>query len=321
MRSKPPAGNFFISFSHEREVQKKREMFLLWQKTFLCKHEHIKDIGQRMLTVRKLEAFIDRNLDELYENRNKNVINLLFDSPLDEAEKAENADYRQLQQSSQNINYERSALAKAGARVRRVSAAALPPKKPSVHSLALNMAALKQQKALQPSPRGGAPLSSDRRSQRSQERAGPTPEEINKAGRKLLRRKDTFGARYHPFRSISQRAAEKSKLKLEMEEYKNKMRYREFLLDLVEKKVKMRRYAQRQKKIDNLRYGDGDLGFEATKQRVERRIEELSSYFTNESNLRNPARELRAICKQLSRIQERLNERPKHRCGSSMKKK
>ena len=45
VKTKPVIGNFFISFSHEREVQKKREMFLLWQKTFLCKHEHIKDMG------------------------------------------------------------------------------------------------------------------------------------------------------------------------------------------------------------------------------------------------------------------------------------
>ena len=45
VKSQVEIGNFFISFSHEREVQKKREMFLLWQKTFLCKHEHIKDIG------------------------------------------------------------------------------------------------------------------------------------------------------------------------------------------------------------------------------------------------------------------------------------
>lgn len=36
-----------------------------------------------MLTVKKLEAFIDQNLEELYEKRNKNVINLLFDDTLD----------------------------------------------------------------------------------------------------------------------------------------------------------------------------------------------------------------------------------------------
>lgn len=30
VKARPAAGNFFISFSHEREVQKKREMFLLW---------------------------------------------------------------------------------------------------------------------------------------------------------------------------------------------------------------------------------------------------------------------------------------------------
>lgn len=93
VKTKPVSGNFFISFSHEREVQKKREMFLLWQKTFLCKHEHIKDIGQRMLTLRKLEAFIDEHLDELYENRNKNVINLLFDCSLDSIEIAKNPEY------------------------------------------------------------------------------------------------------------------------------------------------------------------------------------------------------------------------------------
>ena len=105
-----------------------------------------------------------------------------------------------------------------------------------------------------------------------------------------------------------------------MEEYKNKMRYREFLLDLVEKKVKMRRLAQRQKKIDNLRFEDNDLAFEAKKQRVERRIEELSSYFTIESNLRNPSRELKTICKQLSKIQERLDNKPQHKCRSRSKK-
>ena len=64
------------------------------------------------------------------------------------------------------------------------------------------------------------------------------------------------------------------------------------------------------------------MAFEAKKQRIEKRIEELSSYFTNESNLRNPARELKTICKQLVRIQDRLNDRPKSaERGSSSKKK
>jgi len=54
-------------------------MFLIWQKTFLQKHEHIKDIGQRLITIKKLENFIEENLDYLYENRNHNVIHLLID--------------------------------------------------------------------------------------------------------------------------------------------------------------------------------------------------------------------------------------------------
>jgi hypothetical protein len=113
----------------------------------------------------------------------------------------------------------------------------------------------------------------------------------------LLNRKTTYGAKYRPFEPTTASGEQKSKEKLEIEEHKNKMRYKEFLLDLVEKKVRMRRFAQRQKKIDDLRKEGSDMAFEAKKQRIEKRIEELSSYFTNESNLRNPARELKAICK------------------------
>lgn len=80
-------SNFYISYQHERDVEKKREMFMVWQKTFLCKHEHIKDIGQRLLTVKKLEEFIEANIDWLYENRNTNVIHLLFDEDMQDLEK------------------------------------------------------------------------------------------------------------------------------------------------------------------------------------------------------------------------------------------
>lgn len=71
-------------------------MFLLWQKTFLCKHEHIKDIGQRMITMQKLESFINNNIDFLYENRNKGVINLLLDAD-DPAQILKNPEINQLQ--------------------------------------------------------------------------------------------------------------------------------------------------------------------------------------------------------------------------------
>ena len=87
------------------------------------------------------------------------------------------------------------------------------------------------------------------------------------------------------------------------------MRYREFLLDIVEKKVKIRRSNQRQKKIDNLRYDDETMTFEAKKQRVERRIEEVQTYFNKSSNLRNPQKDLKRICKQLAKIEKRLMDK------------
>lgn len=55
-----------------------------------------------------------------------------------------------------------------------------------------------------------------------------------------------------------------------MEEYKNKLRYKDFLIDLVEKKVKMKRMGMRQKYIDNLRKDDNDVPFEGRKQRIEK---------------------------------------------------
>ena len=102
------------------------------------------------------------------------------------------------------------------------------------------------------SPRGVDPSLTDRRSGRDTDRAQISAEERRKIEKELLNRKTTYGGKYRPFEPTTS-GEQKSKEKLEIEEYKNKMRYKEFLLDLVEKKVRMRRFAQRQKKIDNLR--------------------------------------------------------------------
>lgn len=103
------------------------------------------------------------------------------------------------------------------------------------------------------SPRGTDPSVSDRRSAKEVERALYSLEERKKIEKELLNRKNTYGGRYRPFQPSCQNGEQKSKAKLEVEEYKNKMRYREFLLDLVEKKVRLRRDAHRRKKIDSLR--------------------------------------------------------------------
>ena len=97
-------------------------------------------------------------------------------------------------------------------------------------------------------------------------------------------------------------AAPKSQHKLESEIYKDKMQYKEFLIDLVEKKVRLRRQRGRKKKIQQIR-GDKDkekekkIPCEKKKYKVEKQIEEIISYFTNENNLRNPSRELKLIVK------------------------
>lgn len=44
-------------------------MFLLWEKSFLQKHEHMKSMGQRLITINMVNSFIEDNLDYLYENR------------------------------------------------------------------------------------------------------------------------------------------------------------------------------------------------------------------------------------------------------------
>lgn len=94
----------------------------------------------------------------------------------------------------------------------------------------------------------------------------------------------------------------KSQQKLDLEEYKNKMRYRDFLIELVERKVKIKRAGQREKKVDRIRYDHADEPFEIKKQFIEKRIEDISGYFTNESNLSNPSREIKSIIKNLTRI-------------------
>ena len=49
-----------------------------------------------MLTMQKLESFINANIDFLYENRNKNVINLLLDAD-DPAQILKNPEFYHLQ--------------------------------------------------------------------------------------------------------------------------------------------------------------------------------------------------------------------------------
>ena len=49
-----------------------------------------------MMTIEKLERFIDKNLDYLYENRTKNVMNLLFDGSLEDDDLANNLDFKHL---------------------------------------------------------------------------------------------------------------------------------------------------------------------------------------------------------------------------------
>lgn len=38
----------------------------------------MKDVGQRLMTIQKFHSFIEENLDELYENRNHNIIHILL---------------------------------------------------------------------------------------------------------------------------------------------------------------------------------------------------------------------------------------------------
>lgn len=95
-----------------REVQKKKEMFYVWQKKFLQKHEHMKEIGQRLLTMKLLEEFIDENLDYLYENRTKDIVDILVEGSACTGNNDKIAySYRQrdhFKAKSQSINFDRT---------------------------------------------------------------------------------------------------------------------------------------------------------------------------------------------------------------------
>ena len=74
----------------------------------------------------------------------------------------------------------------------------------------------------------------------------------------MLQRKSTFNAAFKDLQGHKKGSSTsgKSKLKLEYEEYLQKMKYRDFLFDLVEKKVKLRRQHQRMMKVARLREED-----------------------------------------------------------------
>ena len=44
------------------------------------------------------------------------------------------------------------------------------------------------------------------------------------------------------------------------------------------------------------------MPFEERKIKIERQIEEISAYYTNESNLKNPSRDLKGLLKRLGKI-------------------
>ena len=58
--------------------------------------------------------------------------------------------------------------------------------------------------------------------------------------------------------------------------------------------------------INNIRFDDPKIPFENKKLQMERKIEEIISYFTEENNLKNPSRDLKLIVKKLVRIREKL---------------
>ena len=64
-------NSFILSYVQEEDVLKKRQIFLDFERTYLAKHEHIKEIGQMITSMKMVSNWIDENIDELYENRTK----------------------------------------------------------------------------------------------------------------------------------------------------------------------------------------------------------------------------------------------------------
>lgn len=84
------------------------------------------------------------------------------------------------------------------------------------------------------------------------------------------------------------------------------MRYKEFLLDLIETKMRLRKSNIRMKKLDMLRSEDKDMHFEVKKQLVEKKIESMGCYFSKECNLSNPYSQLKTLCKQLKENENKI---------------
>lgn len=62
-----------MRFCHNDEVTKKRHKFIKFKQTYYQRHDHLKHNGQKFHTVKRLQAFIDKQLEYLYSIRPRDL--------------------------------------------------------------------------------------------------------------------------------------------------------------------------------------------------------------------------------------------------------
>jgi len=62
-----------LRFCHKIEVNDKRQKFVHFKQCFLVRQDHLKHQGQKFHSLVLMHRYIEKNIDELYENRPKGV--------------------------------------------------------------------------------------------------------------------------------------------------------------------------------------------------------------------------------------------------------
>lgn len=62
-----------LRYCRGAEVNDKRQRFLVFKQNQYMRHEHLKNQGQKLHTVQLMQAFIEKELDELYKNRPRDL--------------------------------------------------------------------------------------------------------------------------------------------------------------------------------------------------------------------------------------------------------
>ena len=56
------------------EVNRKRQKYLIFKGQFLAKIQHIRSLGQSVQSLAKIYGYIDRNIDQLFEETNRSLL-------------------------------------------------------------------------------------------------------------------------------------------------------------------------------------------------------------------------------------------------------